>query len=85
MDRGFDRKIVEHSLLVFKADIAGIIAIAEDSLSVLNSAKADILRRQLQSHKDRIRALITVIEKIILEEPRIDRQLLLQIENRRVI
>lgn len=73
--RGFDRKMIRHSITVFQVEIMGLIAMAEDSIVLSNSPKTKILENEIRALKISIDVFIKTSEKVILEEPDIDDQM----------
>lgn len=78
MVRGFDRNMILYSTAVFEKEIKSIIAMAEESLHLSQSAKIKILGSELQGIKDFITVFVETTKKIIMEEPNSKQQMILE-------
>ncbi len=78
MIRGFDRSMIEHSVIVFLTEINSLIAMVDEYYEYLKASRSPEARHietEMKAVKASIGVIIKTVEKVILEEPVIDRQL----------
>jgi hypothetical protein len=76
MVRGFDKCMISHSIVVFQAEIVGLIARATDAISTLDSPKARLLDNELQAIKIFFGVFVKTLEITIMAEPERNKQMI---------
>jgi len=80
MIRGFDRNMIEHSIIVFLTEINSLMVMVDEHyeyLRVSGSIEARHIETEIKAVKASVGVIIKTIEKLILAEPAIEKQLFL--------